>query len=168
MATITEYDYQMESLTQWLDAHEQAAWRGFLAMQSKLLSHLGRELQRHSGLSDADFAVLVELSEAPQQRLRLRELGARLDWAKSRLSRQISRMAERGLVEREECLTDGRGAFAILTETGRTTIEAAAPRHLQEVRKWFIDALTPQQLDAMASISAAIVERLPEIGPTAA
>jgi DNA-binding MarR family transcriptional regulator len=77
-------------------------------------------------------------------------------------------MAERGLVEREECLTDGRGAFAILTETGRRTIETAAPRHLQEVRKWFIDALTPQQLDAMASISAAIVERLPEIGPTAA
>src|SRR5947199_9866319 len=115
--------------TRWLDDREQAAWRGFLAMRSRLLSHLGRELQRQSGLSDADYAVLVELSEAPRRRLRLGALGARLDWEKSRLSKQISRMTGRGLVEREECATDGRGAFAVLTKTGLQAVQTAAPLH---------------------------------------
>jgi len=144
----------------WLDDREQAAWRGFLAMRSRLMSHLGHELQRQSGLSEADYSVLVELSEAPEHRLRLGELGTRLGWEKSRLSKQISRMTGRGLVEREDCVTDARGAFAVLTQTGRETIEAAAPLHAEQVRRWFAEVLTPQQLDTLAAISTAVVDRL--------
>jgi DNA-binding MarR family transcriptional regulator len=147
---------------QWLDEREQAAWRGFVSMRSKLMSRLGRELQRQTGLSDADYTVLVELSEAPGERLRLGELGDRLDWEKSRLSKQISRMSARGLVGREECRTDARGAFAVLTKAGRTAIDVAAPIHVEHVRTWFVDALTPTQLDAMAAISASVVNRLAE------
>jgi DNA-binding MarR family transcriptional regulator len=144
----------------WLDEREQAAWRGFLSMRSKLMSHLGRELQRQTGLSEADYAVLVELSEAPGERLRLGELGDRLGWEKSRLSKQISRMSTRGLVNREECSTDARGAFAVLTKAGRKAIDIAAPVHVEQVRTWFVDALTPAQLDAMAAISTSVVNRL--------
>ncbi|WHT21939.1 MarR family transcriptional regulator [Crossiella sp. CA-258035] len=149
----------------WLDEEQQQAWRGFLAMQTRLQSHLARELQRQSGLSDADYAVLVGLSEAPQGRLRLNELGCELRWQKSRLSKQISRMQERGLVLREECPTDGRGAFATLTAKGRATIEAAAPLHVREVRRYFAEALTPAQLNALTEISAAVLARLAEAEP---
>lgn len=131
-------------------------------MRFKLLSHLARELQRQTGLSEADYDVLVALSEAPEDRYRLGELGERLDWEKSRLSKQISRMSTRGLVTREDCTTDSRGAFAVLTKSGRKAIEAAAPIHVELVRKWFIDALTPAQLDAMTEISAAVLDRLTE------
>ena len=129
-------------------------------MRFKLLPHLNRELQRQTGLSEADYDVLVALSEAPAQSVRLGELGERLDWEKSRLSKQISRMSTRGLVTREECLTDSRGAFAALTKAGRVAIEAAAPIHVELVRTWFIDALTPAQLKAMSAIGTAVVDQL--------
>jgi DNA-binding MarR family transcriptional regulator len=144
----------------WLDEREQAAWRGFLAMRSKLMAQLGRELQRQAGLSEADYAVLVELSEVPGERLRLGELGDRLDWEKSRLSKQVSRMSTRGLVSREECPNDARGGFAALTTAGRTAIDLAARIHVGHVRTWFVDALTPAQLDAMTAISASVVNGL--------
>jgi DNA-binding MarR family transcriptional regulator len=157
----------MARKVRWLNEREMAAWAGFMTMRWKLLSHLARELQRQTGLSEADYDVLVALSEAPGDRFRLGELGERLDWEKSRLSKQISRMTARGLVTREDCTTDSRGAFAVLTKAGRKAIEAAAPIHVELVRKWFIDALTPAQLDAITEISAAVIDRLTEdqVGP---
>jgi DNA-binding MarR family transcriptional regulator len=157
----------MARKARWLTKREMTAWGGFMTMRFKLLSHLARELQRQTGLSEADYDVLVALSEAPGDRFRLGELGERLDWEKSRLSKQISRMTTRGLVTREECFTDSRGAFAVLTKAGRRAIEAAAPIHVELVRKCFIDALTPAQLDAITAISAAVVDRLTEyqVGP---
>jgi DNA-binding MarR family transcriptional regulator len=152
----------MARKVRWLDDPEMAAWRGFMTMRFKLMSHLARELQRQTGLSEADYDVLVALSEAPEQRYRLGELGERLDWEKSRLSKQISRMSTRGLVTRDDCVTDSRGAFAVLTKAGRKAIEAAAPVHVDLVRKWFVDALTPAQLKAMAAIGTAVVDRLTE------
>lgn len=150
---------------QWLDEREQEAWRGFLALRAQLMAHLGRELQRESGLSEADYAVLVELSEAPRQRLRLGVLSTRLSWAKSRLSKQITRMEQRGLVVREDCSTDGRGTFAVLTDAGRAGIDTAAPRHVAQVRRWFVEALTRDQLDALSGISRAVLCRLPSSVP---
>jgi DNA-binding MarR family transcriptional regulator len=150
----------MARKARWLTKREMAAWGGFMTMRFKLLSHLARELQRQTGLSEADYDVLVVLSEAPEQRLRLGELGERLGWEKSRLSKQFSRMSTRGLVTREDCLTDSRGAFAVLTKSGRRAIEAAAPIHVELVRKWFIDALTPAELEAMTAIGTAVVDRL--------
>ncbi|MGI9119682.1 MAG: MarR family winged helix-turn-helix transcriptional regulator [Acidimicrobiales bacterium] len=153
----------------WLSEREQRAWRGLLAMQAQLNSRLRQSMQRNTGLSDADYGVLVNLSEAPEGRLRIFELAAALQWEKSRLSHQVGRMEQRGLVERHECATDGRGAFVVLTDIGRRSIEAAAPHHVSGVQRYFIEALSPSQLDALSEIAEAVLTKLagdgPEIGP---
>jgi DNA-binding MarR family transcriptional regulator len=146
----------------WLSEREQRAWRAFLAMQRQLIGRTARDLQRDTGLSGADYEVLVNLSEAPEGRLRAFELGAATQWEKSRLSHHITRMVERGLVRRESCPTDSRGAFVVLTAAGRKAIEAAAPLHVEHVRRVFIDSLTPEQLDALAEISDAILAKVDE------
>lgn len=146
--------------TEWLDDREQRAWRGLLAMQAGLNGRLRRSLQQHTSLSDADYAVLVNLSEAPEGRLRVFELVSVLDWEKSRLSHQLRRMEERGLVEREGCETDRRGSYALLTDLGRDTIEKAAPHHVRDVRRWFVDLLTPAQLSALTEITDAVLAGL--------
>jgi quercetin 2,3-dioxygenase len=104
----------------WLDDHEQRAWRGYQDMRARLDARLRADLVRTSGLSDADYAILVFLTEAEEGRLRARELAIGLQWEKSRLSHQISRMEKRGLVERADCPTDARGAFVVLTAKGDT------------------------------------------------
>ena len=150
--------------TRWLTDEEQRAWRAFQQMQVRLERRIGDSLARHSGLSEADYAVLVCLSEAPEGRLRVREVGAQLQWEKSRLSHHLSRMAKRGLVVREECPTDARGAFAVITPEGRTSIELAAPRHGEDVRRWFVDVLTPAQLAAVGEAAEVVLARLQEDG----
>jgi DNA-binding MarR family transcriptional regulator len=146
----------------WLDKREHAAWRGFLAMYTQLTARLAKELKRQSGLSGADYAVLVGVSESAGARIRANELGDELQWEKSRLSKQITRMEERGLVARDICPTDARGSFVVLTELGRYAIEHAAPLHVEQVRWWFVDALTDRQLDELAAISRAVIARLDE------
>jgi len=148
------------SRSRWLNRREQRAWRSFLLMERRLTGRVARELQRETGLSGADYEVLVNLSEAPDGRLRAFELGRATGWEKSRLSHHITRMEDRDLVLRASCPTDSRGAFVVLTDAGRTAIEAAAPRHVEHVRRFFVDSLTPEQLDALADISDAIVANL--------
>ncbi|MHB1508571.1 MAG: MarR family winged helix-turn-helix transcriptional regulator [Acidimicrobiales bacterium] len=151
----------------WLDAEEQRAWRSFLDMESQLSRVLGRELQRQTGLSNADYAVLVHLSEAPAGRMRPFELGDAAGFEKSRLSHQLTRMERRGLVERQLCPSDSRGSFVALTAAGRAAIEVAAPFHVAQVRRWFLSPLTTAQLGALTSISAVLLAHLgpSETGP---
>ncbi|HEY9251825.1 MAG TPA: helix-turn-helix domain-containing protein, partial [Nocardioides sp.] len=99
----------------WLSNDEQVAWRAWLAVNAQLTSRMNRDLQAKNGLSLADYDVLVNLTDVPDRSLRMYELGDKLQWEKSRLSRQVMRMAARGLVERRECLDDRRGAFVDLT-----------------------------------------------------
>jgi DNA-binding MarR family transcriptional regulator len=146
--------------THWLDPDEQHAWRAYLRMQSRLQRRLSQQLQRDAGLSDADFEVLVNLSEAEDGRLRAFELGDELQWEKSRLSHHLTRMERRSLVAREECLTDARGAFVRITEQGRASIEHAAPMHVAEVRARFIDVLTPAQLRSLDEICETVLAAL--------
>jgi len=143
-----------------LSPREQAAWRGFVAMQAGVRAVLASELQQRFGLSEPDYAVLVELSEGPEEGLRLRDLAGRLRWDKSRLSKQIGRMAARGLVERRGFASDARGAVAVLTKTGRDAITRASPVQSAGVRRWFINPLTPKQLDAIIEISTAVTDNL--------
>lgn len=144
----------------WLDAREQSAWRAYLDMNALLTARLNREMQEESGISIADFSVLVPLSEHPEGRMRVLELARALGWEKSRLSHQLTRMAQRGLIERSNCNEDRRGAFILLTDAGRRTVEAAAPRHVESVRRYLFDELTAEQVDALGEISRAVVERL--------
>ncbi|GAA5016833.1 MarR family transcriptional regulator [Streptomyces siamensis] len=119
-------------------------------------------MQTESNISEADFAVLVELTDAPDGRQRVLDLARALEWEKSRISHQISRMVKRGLVMREECAEDGRGAFAVITDAGRAMIEAAAPLHVEAVRTLFLDHVTPAELRVLAQISERVVEKMSE------
>src|SRR4051794_16258611 len=111
---VGRYDVDMTSITRWLDDREQTAWRAFLDMHARLQVQLGRELQAEAGLSLPDFAVLVQLSEH-ECTMRVLELARALGWEKSRLSHQLSRMQQRGLIQRAGCASDRRGAFVELT-----------------------------------------------------
>ncbi|MGC5015200.1 MarR family winged helix-turn-helix transcriptional regulator [Streptosporangium sp. DT93] len=153
------------TVPRWLDDDQQRAWRAYLRMQSRLGAELNRRLQAASGLSLADYDVLVHLTDVPEGRLRPYELQRALEWEQSRLSHHLSRMQRRGLVERRECADDGRGAFVVLTETGRQAITAAAPGHVQAVRELFFDALGPGQVDALGKLSARVLTRLDATGP---
>ena len=141
----------------WLDEEEARAWRGFLRMHQVLRAVLEGELTRDAGLSLADYEVLVRLSEADGRRLRMSGLADVLHWSRSRLSHQVARMQERGLLRREECPTDARGAFATLTDAGLAAIQGAAPGHLDGVRRHLIDRLTTEQVRALAEISEAVL-----------
>lgn len=144
----------------WLNEHEQRAWRAYRNLHTHLDARLRADMMRDSGLSDADYAVLVSLSEAPDFRLRSRELASELEWEKSRLSHQIGRMEKRGLVERAECPTDARGAFVVLTDAGRQAVDEAAPQHVDAVRRYMIDVLSRAQLEAIIEISDIVLARL--------
>lgn len=144
----------------WLDDREQRAWRGYLAMQSRLQAHLNRRLQADSGLSLADFTVLVELTDVADNRLRARELAEALEWEKSRLSHHLARMERRGLIERQDCPDDARGAFVALTAEGRRAIEQAAPPHVETVRSVMFDGLDAAEVDALAHIAEVVLERI--------
>lgn len=159
MSTIW-YLYRMDTAPQWLNEREEAAWRSFVRLQAELFARLSRELRHDSDLSESDYPILVALSESPGDRLRFGELGEIVQWEKGRLSKQFARMEQRGLVAREPCLTDGRGAFAVLTPAGRNAIEEAAPRHVEHIRALFIAPLTDGQLDAMLGIANAVLDRL--------
>jgi DNA-binding MarR family transcriptional regulator len=147
-------------VTRWLDEDEQRAWRAFLRMQGQLAARLNRQLQSDSGLSLADYAVLAQLSESPEGRLRPYELQRDLEWEQSRLSHHLARMQRRGHVRREECTVDGRGAFIALTDAGRAAIDTAAPGHVQAVRRFFFDRLTGQQVAALNRISTHVLAGL--------
>ncbi|TVZ79742.1 MarR family transcriptional regulator [Streptomyces sp. BK340] len=146
----------------WLSAEEQRAWRGFVRLQERLGGRLARLLQADSHMSAADFAVLVNLTDVPEGRQRFLDLARAVEWEKSRMSHHIARMEKRGLVVRQECPEDGRGAFVVMTEAGRAAIEAAAPRHVEAVRALFLDHVTPAELRTLARIAERVVEKLDE------
>jgi DNA-binding MarR family transcriptional regulator len=144
----------------WLDDRQHEAWRGFHAIRTQLLGHLQRRLAVQSGLSEADYEVLVVLSETPDHQMRSRDLGRALQWHRSRLSHQLSRMEERGLLQREPCPTDARGCEAILTHAGLRSIAKASKLHVADVRHCFAEVLSPTQLDALIGIARAITDHL--------
>ena len=151
-----------ESSAPWLDDDELRAWRNLQVMQNQLSAALGRELIERSGLSYVDYLVLAALTDRPDGRMRAFELGRELGWEKSRVSHHISRMAERGLVEKQKCSADRRGAHVAITNAGRKAIQAAAPDHVSSVRRRFIDRLTKQQINVLGEISSTVLAGLSE------
>jgi len=144
----------------WLDEQEQRAWRSLMTMQDGLAEFMERQLRNRCGLSTADYQVLSHLSEAPEGRLRSFELGRLLRWEKSRLSQHLGRMQNRGLVTRERCLTDQRGAVVAITARGSDLITVAAPQHVADVRDVLIDHLTATELAMLVTIGDKVRERL--------
>lgn len=138
--------------TPWLTEAEQELWRSWLSVARRMDTALARDLQRDTGLSMADYEVLVNLSEAEGNRMRMAVLADRLAWNRSRLSHQITRMINRGLLGRETCNSDGRGAFVVLTDQGLATIRDAAPSHVSSVRRMMFDVLDEDQTAALHDI----------------
>lgn len=144
----------------WLDQEQQTVWRAWLDVAARLPAALHRDLQADSDLSLPDFDVLVQLTEHPEGRMRASALAHALAWERSRLSHHVGRMERRGLLAREECDDDGRGAWVVVTDGGRAAIERAAPAHVATVRDLLFDALTPEQVSELGAIMATIGARL--------
>jgi DNA-binding MarR family transcriptional regulator len=142
----------MSSDIQWLTAQEERVWRRWVTLNARLSATLHKELHDDAGLSMPDYEVLVHLTDSPQGRIRVTDLARLLQWERSRVSHHATRMERRRLVQRVECAEDGRGAFIVITPQGRAAIEQAAPDHVNTVRRLVFDALSPEEVDAFATI----------------
>ncbi len=144
----------------WLAAPEQSVWRAWLDVSRLLNERLSRQLIDDSGLSLADYEILVQLSEHPERAMRMSELASRAVNSRSRLTHTVARMEERGLVSRAPCPDDGRGVMCTLTDVGLQTIVDAAPGHVETVRTAMFDPLTAEDVAALGKALARVREQL--------
>ncbi len=147
-------------MTNWLSQEQQEIWRSWLSATSLLPDQLGRDLQRDSGLTSADYEILVRLSEAVNQKIRMSDLAECTLSSRSRLSHQIDRMEKSGFVTREECPDDRRGSFAVLTERGQDLLVSAAPGHVESVRRHLVDILTPEEFESLGKVCTKVSNHL--------
>jgi DNA-binding MarR family transcriptional regulator len=143
----------------WLNARGDRAWRPFIDAHQQIEVHLSRRLQA-SGLSGADYEVLALLSALDGDRTPAHALCNALGWEKSRLSHQVRRMQKDGLVSREPNPDDARSTMVCLLPAGRAAIEKAAPGHVADVRRNFVDLFTPAELDTLATLNERILHHL--------
>jgi DNA-binding MarR family transcriptional regulator len=136
----------------WLTPQEEQLWRGWIKLNADLSATLQRELQADAGLSMPDYEVLVHLTDSSEGQVRVTDLAGLLRWERSRLSHHVTRMERRGLVERSECVDDGRGAFVAITKTGRAAIIRAAPGHVRAVRRLMFDALSAEEITCLGGM----------------
>jgi DNA-binding MarR family transcriptional regulator len=137
-----------------------ASWASYQRMRARLAERLNRELARETGLSEADFEILVALTETSDESVRALALRCGLEWEKSRLSHQLRRMEQRGLVTRENCIEDNRGSVVRVTDAGRQLAAEARRVHEHAVRRYVCDVLSPEQLDALGAISETVLTQL--------
>jgi DNA-binding MarR family transcriptional regulator len=146
--------------TRWLDDDEQRTWRSFVTATRLFFDGIERQLQQESGLPHAYYEILVRLSEAPGRTLRMSDLATTSLSSRSRISHAVARLEANGWVRRRPCEHDKRGALAELTEAGLAGIEAAAPGHVEAVRRGLFDALSPEQVASLRDISDTLVANL--------
>ena len=146
--------------TPWLDDDERAAWLRLIAVVELLPGVLDAQLRADSGLTHFEYFVLAMLSDAPERTLRMTALARRTNATLPRLSHVVSRLEDRGLVERFPCPEDGRATNARLTPSGWDAVAAAAPGHVETVRRHVLDPLSPTQLRQLRGIGDALLARL--------
>jgi DNA-binding MarR family transcriptional regulator len=146
--------------TRWLDEDEQRTWRSFLEATRLLSDRLEARLQRDAGMPVSYYQVLVHLSEAPGQALRMNELAMATGSSRSRLSHAMARLEGAGWAERRSCPTDGRGEVAVLTTEGLTALEQAAPGHVTAVRECLFDALSQSQVRQLGRLCQQVIDGL--------
>lgn len=139
-----------------------AAWENYQRMRVLLTGRINRELARKTGLSEADYEILTALTQTEAESVRAMALRCGLAWEKSRLSHQLRRMEERGLVVREDCIEDNRGSVVRVTEAGRKLAAEARLHYEQAVQQYVFDVLTPEQLAALGSIAETVLSQLEE------
>lgn len=144
----------------WLDELEQQAWRKLAAVMLKLPGELEAQLQRDAGMSQFEYWVIAMLSEAPGRALRLSQLAARSNGSLSRLSHVVTRLEKRGWLRREPCPDDARATLAVLTQEGWEKVVAAAPGHVEAVRRLVFDALDHRDVEDLDRICGVIFDRV--------
>jgi DNA-binding MarR family transcriptional regulator len=142
-----------EQQVRWLNAEEKAAWTGLISMVMLLPGRLEAPLQQGHGLSLFEYMVLSQISEAADRQLRMSELAFLASGSLSRLSNVVKRLEQRGWVRRFPDPTDGRFTIAALTEAGYELVVAAAPDHVDAVRRFVMDRLTGADRQALARIA---------------
>jgi DNA-binding MarR family transcriptional regulator len=135
-----------------LGARELAAWRGFLRAHARIVQALDAELQERAGLPLSSYEVLLYLREAPEGRLRMSEIAGRLLLTAGGVTRLVDRLVASGLVEKERCLDDRRGSYAVLTPLGAQRLRSARAVHLAGVRRRFLSRLSAQEIDQLARL----------------
>jgi len=145
MAKLTERDAGLSD-------QERRAWGGFLTTHARLVRKLDEELREAHGMPLGTFDVLIQLSRAPNQRLRMRDLADAIVLSRSGLTRLVDRLVRDGLVERERCGEDARGAWAVLTPAGRKALKQATPTHIEGVRRLFLADLDTDDQDRLADV----------------
>ena len=135
-----------------LDELERRAWRGFLHKHAQLAKLLEADLLAHNQIPLAEFDVLFQLALADEQRLRMNELADRVLLSRAGMTRLVDRLVADGLVGRLKCPSDGRGAFAVLTDTGRMRLNEARPGHLRAVKHNFLEGMTRPELETLADL----------------
>jgi DNA-binding MarR family transcriptional regulator len=151
------------STNSYLNEREAALWLAYRRMNRLVQEAINSDLMTDSDLSEPDYDVLSNLSEEGNDRMRILDLGKRLRWSKSRISNHLTRMEKRGLIARETCDTDGRGAFVQLTRNGRRAIVEAAPSHVRSVRNNFFEHLTERERESLQRIANQFVDKLDEV-----
>lgn len=143
---------------------ELGAWRGMLRAHADLVRRLDAELRARHGLSLTAYEVLMLLGDAPRRRLRVSELSAATLLSVSGVSRMVDRMARDGLVVKEACEEDGRGAEVALTAMGRGRLRTARASHLADVRGWFLQRFGDDELAVLAGYWERVLGEDPAAG----
>lgn len=151
----------------WLDSDEQESWLAFVGVLVRMPAALDAGTRRATGLSMFEYVTMAMLSEVPERRLRMSELATMNHCSLSRLSHVVSRLEDRGWLERTPDDGDGRAINVRLTEDGWAQVQASAPGHVQVVRQLVIDALSVEQRAQLADIGTTLLDRLDaELGPS--
>ena len=141
------------------------AWRAFHKIGTSLLPHLSRQITNHSGITGAEYVVLVSLSELPTESVILNRLAVGLGWEISRMSHQISRMEANGLVKKSQSADDSRSFNVSITSRGKKLAESAIPLQSKEINHCFSNVLTKQQMETLIEISEAINKHMKDHHP---
>ncbi|KIQ19657.1 MarR family transcriptional regulator [Rhodococcus sp. Leaf7] len=152
-------DAQEPQATRWLTPEQQDAWRALVAFVTRLPAALDTQLQRDSGMTHFDYFVLATLSEAPDRRLRLRDLADFSNASLSRLSHVMTKLEKAGWARRES-ISGGRGSHAVLTDDGYAKVIETAPGHVSTVRSLVFDGLDDDQVSELLALGTVMVTNL--------
>ncbi len=154
VGTVEDVSTSDRSGPDWLSESEQAAWRSFVDGSHELVAVLDRALNIDAGLSFEDYRILVLLSEHETQRMSDLSRGGMA--SRSTVSRQISRLVERGDVERLPDAADARNRLVRISDLGRERLHEAAKNHVGLVRRFMFDHLTPDQVTEITRVLATV------------
>src|SRR5690349_7988765 len=149
----------------WLERHQQRSWRAFLVGTTLLMDRLDRDLREQHRLSLPEYEILVRLSEADGNRMRMAMLADSVSHSRSRVTHTVNRMEGAGLVVRDACVSDGRGVEAVLTDHGRQVLVDAAPTHVASVREFLVDLVDDEDFEAVGRVFDVVTDKLIDTNP---